>query len=146
MSQNKHFNHKEKQPAGPVNGKPALPAVPESNGVTIYINRTPYRTANAEFSGADLRSLSNPPIGPDQDIFRVVSGKGDDIKLSDTDVIAVNMRAQQGRHFFSDTIVPSKDALARRAYAIYLEEGSQPGHDAENWSKAEAELDTRSKK
>ena len=141
-----HETHK----AGQVNPKerhaPAPPAAGEKTGITIYIDHTPYHAANANFSGAELRNLPHPPIGPEKDIFRVVAGKGDDIKLKDTDAIAVNMReANQGRHFFSDTIVPAKDAVARRAYCIYLEDGGKPGRDAENWAKAEAELDTRSK-
>ncbi len=119
----------------------------EAPGITIYIDHIPYRTVSEEFSGADLRALCKPPIGADMNLFRVVSGKGDDIQVSDADKLAVNMReSTQGRHFFSDTIVPSKDAIARRAYAIYLADGSQPGHDAENWAKAEAQIDTGSKK
>jgi|GEM_PF-477240 len=142
----------EKRIVGEINpnehhGKqPVLHAAPENTGITVYINRKPYHAISATFTGADLRNLSNPPIGADENIFRVVSGKGDDIQLGDADVIAVDMRdPNQGRHFFSDTIIPTKDAVARRAYAIYIEDGSQPGHDAENWAKAEAELDTRPK-
>lgn len=120
---------------------------PDATGTTIYIDSKPYHVGSDTFSGADLRKLLSPPIGPDMNIFRVVSGTGDDIKLSDADMIAVNMRASnQGRHFFSDTIVPSKDTVARKAYFIYLNEGSQQGHDAENWAKAEAQVDTRAQK
>ena len=35
---------------------------------------------------------------------------------------------------------PSDEDIARRAYEIYEREGRQPGHDLENWLKAEAEL------
>ena len=114
----------------------------KNTGVTIYVNRQPYHTASNTFSGAYIRSLTQPPIGPEENIFRVVSGKGDDIKIKDTDMILVEMRdAHMGRHFFSDTVIPAKDAVARRAYFIYLEEGSRNGHDVENWAKAEAQLD-----
>ena len=122
-------------------------AAKEATGITVYIDHKPYHAASDNFKGADLRKLCVPPIGPDKDIFRVVSGKGDDIKLADDDVVAINMcEAKHGRHFFSDTIVPSKDEIARRAYFIYQEEGCQPGRDAENWAKAESEIDTRTKK
>ena len=147
-----HLGH-EKHHAGEIspNEQHAQPkgshAAPESTGITIYIDQKPYHAASDKFSGAELRKLCIPPIGPDKNIFRVVSGKGDDIKLGDGDMVAVNMReAKQGRHFFSDTIVPSKDEVARRAYFIYQEQGSQPGHDAENWVKAESEVVTRTKK
>jgi hypothetical protein len=116
-------------------------AAHEKTGVTIYIDRKPYHIASATFTGAELRNLVVPPIGADKVIFRVVSGKGDDIRIADADTIAVNMReTNQGRHFFSDTVIPSKDEIARRAYFIYQQEGSQPGHDAENWAKAEAQV------
>lgn len=118
----------------------------DATGMTIYIDHNPYHVASDTFSGADLRKMLSPPIGADRDIFRVVSGTGDDIKLDDSDVIAVNMRASnEGRHFFSDTIIPTKDAVARKAYFIYLNDGSKPGRDAQNWAEAESQIDPRKK-
>ncbi len=35
---------------------------------------------------------------------------------------------------------PEKHAVAQRAYANYVKGGSQPGHDLQNWTEAEAEL------
>jgi hypothetical protein len=35
---------------------------------------------------------------------------------------------------------PAHEDIARRAYEIYLERGSVPGTDLENWSQAEREL------
>jgi hypothetical protein len=35
---------------------------------------------------------------------------------------------------------PSPEALARRAYAIYEHQGSQPGHEVKHWLEAEAQL------
>jgi len=32
------------------------------------------------------------------------------------------------------------DAIARRAYELYLARGSEPGHEVEDWLQAEAEL------
>jgi hypothetical protein len=37
---------------------------------------------------------------------------------------------------------PSHEAIAHRAYDIYVKTGSQQGHCRENWQKAEAELQT----
>jgi hypothetical protein len=38
------------------------------------------------------------------------------------------------------TFPPSPDAVARRAYAIYESQGSQPGHEVKHWLEAEAQL------
>jgi len=35
---------------------------------------------------------------------------------------------------------PSPEAVARRAYAIYENQGSQPGHEVKHWLEAEAQL------
>ena len=35
---------------------------------------------------------------------------------------------------------PSPEAVARRAYAIYENQGSQPGHAVKHWLEAEAQL------
>ncbi|HLX65230.1 MAG TPA: DUF2934 domain-containing protein [Planctomycetota bacterium] len=144
-----HLGYEEHRPGQIGTNEPhttPIKALGKKSGVTIYIDHNPYHADMEKLTVAELRKLANPPIGPDKNLFRVVSGKGDDIQLDDADVIAVNMReANEGRHFFSDTIVPSKDAVARRAYYIYLEQGSQPGHDAENWAKAEAQIDSRPK-
>jgi hypothetical protein len=34
----------------------------------------------------------------------------------------------------------SKEAVAERAYELYLQGGSQPGRDVEDWVRAEKEL------
>ena len=34
----------------------------------------------------------------------------------------------------------TKDAIAQRAYALYLARGAQEGHDLEDWLQAEREL------
>jgi hypothetical protein len=35
---------------------------------------------------------------------------------------------------------PSQEAVARRAYAIYEKQGSQPGHEVKHWLEAVAQL------
>jgi hypothetical protein len=35
---------------------------------------------------------------------------------------------------------PTKEDIARRAYEIYLERGGAPGHELEDWTRAEREL------
>lgn len=38
---------------------------------------------------------------------------------------------------------PAHEAIARRAYELYLERGAEPGRDVEDWLQAEAELRER---
>lgn len=40
----------------------------------------------------------------------------------------------------SSSSAPGHDAIARRAYELYEQEGRQPGRDEEYWLRAEAEL------
>jgi hypothetical protein len=35
---------------------------------------------------------------------------------------------------------PGQDEIARRAYELYLQRGSVPGHETDDWLQAEAEL------
>jgi hypothetical protein len=35
---------------------------------------------------------------------------------------------------------PGQDEIARRAYEIFLQRGSVPGHETDDWLQAEAEL------
>jgi len=37
-------------------------------------------------------------------------------------------------------LAPTQEAVARRAYAIYEKQGSQPGHEVKHWLEAEAQL------
>ncbi|CAN5429310.1 hypothetical protein BH09ACT10_BH09ACT10_20820 [soil metagenome] len=50
----------------------------------IKIDRVEYKVTQYELTGAQLRQLPKPPIGPDRDLFEVVPGK-QDRKISDTD-------------------------------------------------------------
>jgi hypothetical protein len=36
--------------------------------------------------------------------------------------------------------VPTHEAIASRAYQLYLARGGEHGHDAEDWARAESEL------
>ena len=38
---------------------------------------------------------------------------------------------------------PGQDEIARRAYEIFLQRGSVPGHETDDWLQAEAELSAR---
>ena len=38
---------------------------------------------------------------------------------------------------------PGQDEIARRAYELFLQRGSVPGHETDDWLQAEAELSVR---
>jgi hypothetical protein len=40
---------------------------------------------------------------------------------------------------------PGQDEIARRAYELFLQRGSVPGHETDDWLQAEAELSARGK-
>lgn len=70
---------------------------PGDHGVPIQIDGKPYEASAATMTGADIRALVTPPIGPDRDLFLVVPGPADDVKVGDTDAIEL----KPGSHFFS---------------------------------------------
>jgi hypothetical protein len=62
----------------------------------IQIDRVHYTVEQDTLTGAQLRNLVVPPIGPDRDLFEVVPG-GTDRKIEDTDVV----RMRNGLRFFT---------------------------------------------
>jgi hypothetical protein len=63
-------------------------------------------------------------------------------KLSKTQqaVIAPLLTSSSGLDAQEINFSPSPDEVARKAYFIYENEGSQPGHHVQHWLKAEADL------
>ncbi len=45
-----------------------------------------------------------------------------------------------GLNLSQPAMAPSPDQVARKAYSIYENEGSQPGHEVKHWLEAEAQL------
>ena len=122
-------------------------------GLTIYIDHKPYSSLHIRLTGADIRALANPAIGADKPLFRVVAGQGGDIKVGDADIVEINPHeATHGRHFYSvsQTCIQAPqvpvEEIAKEAYFLYLQQGSPPGHDVENWLQAEARLTVRAQK
>lgn len=62
----------------------------------IQIDRVEYEVASPTLTGAALRQLPKPPIGPDRDLFEVVPG-GHDRKISDAEVVQI----RNGLRFFT---------------------------------------------
>ncbi len=68
----------------------------ESKHYNIQIDRQHYKVEVSTLTGAEIRQLPQPPIGPDRDLFEVVPG-GSDRKIGDAD--EVQMR--DGLRFFT---------------------------------------------
>jgi hypothetical protein len=68
----------------------------EGRPFDIKIDRTEYQVRERELTGAELRQLPKPPIGPDRDLFEVVPG-GSDIKIADDQEV----RMRDGLRFFT---------------------------------------------
>ena len=115
--------------------------------MAIYLNRKPYHVPGNTFKAALLRELSSPPIGPELSLYRVIPGHHGDVKLTDAEIITIDLHdSAKGRHFYSDAIAPTHEAVASKAFSIFVENGCQNGHDADDWAKAEAQLKTHSQK
>lgn len=63
----------------------------------IQIDHKPYQAPKTSMTGAELRALAEPAIGADRDLFRVVPGPADDIRVEDQDSVAL----APGMHFYS---------------------------------------------
>jgi hypothetical protein len=70
---------------------------PEGREIPIQIDHKPYKAEKTPMTGTELRTLANPDIGGDRDLFRVVPGPGDDVKVGDQEVVGL----EPGMHFYS---------------------------------------------
>ena len=62
----------------------------------IQIDRAPYTVPEQEMTGAQIRQIPTPPIGPERDLFEVVPGAPDRKILDTTEVHLHN-----GQRFFT---------------------------------------------
>jgi hypothetical protein len=62
----------------------------------IKIDRTEYTVHEREMTGAQLRHVPDPPIGPDRDLFEVIPG-GSDRKIEEAMVVEI----RDGLRFFT---------------------------------------------
>ena len=65
--------------------------------IPITIDKRPYKAPKAAMTGAEIRQLADPAIGPDRDLWHVGRGQGDDTKVADAQVINL----EPGDRFFS---------------------------------------------
>lgn len=69
---------------------------PDDKAVSIKIDRTVYKVLERELTGAQLRGLVVPPVGPERDLFEVVPG-GSDLKISNDQQVPM----RDGLRFFT---------------------------------------------
>lgn len=62
----------------------------------IQIDRVHYTVSKAQMTGAELRKVPTPPIGPERDLFEVVPG-GPDRKVEDDTAVEI----RNGTRFFT---------------------------------------------
>ncbi len=65
--------------------------------VQVHINGRPYRVEGNTISGAQLRALAVPPIGPESDLFVERPGLAQDELIQDGQTVTL----EEGMHFFS---------------------------------------------
>ena len=65
--------------------------------ITVHIDRAEFKVTAESMSGAQLRDLPTPPIGPDRDLYLEVAGPGNDELISDDQVV----RLEDGMRFFT---------------------------------------------
>jgi hypothetical protein len=81
----------------PPTGDPMMSTAQQIDHFEIAVDREPFRVEQPTLTGAELRALPKPPIGPDRDLYEEVPGPSDDILISDDQPIQM----RNGLHFFS---------------------------------------------
>lgn len=64
--------------------------------VVIHIDRKQYKVPEGEMTGAELRALPEPDIGPEFDLWLEVPG-GEDERVEDNE----SVKLKNGMHFFT---------------------------------------------
>jgi len=65
--------------------------------ITIHIDKEKFRAPAGTLTGAELRALPAPPLGPDVDFYVEVPGPGPDELIDD----ARSVDLKNGMHFFT---------------------------------------------
>ncbi|WP_320669554.1 hypothetical protein [Patulibacter defluvii] len=65
--------------------------------LTIHLDRKPYSIDHHSLSGAELRRLPKPPLGPEPDLFLEEHGDTEDSLVADD----AQIRLKDGMHFYS---------------------------------------------
>lgn len=74
----------------------AITGTDKKHEYKIQIDRAKYEVEKEVMTGAQLRKLPNPDIGPERDLFQIVPGE-DDLKIELTDKVKI----KDGLRFFT---------------------------------------------
>ncbi len=69
----------------------------DHKSIVIHIDRAEFKVTSEAMTGAQLRQLPTPPIGPDHDLYLEVPGPGDDELIADDRSVEL----KNGMHFFT---------------------------------------------
>jgi len=69
---------------------------PKPKQIVIHIDRKPFKVDEEELTGAQLRSLPDPDVGPEFDLWLEVPG-GEDRRIENQESVKLN----NGMHFFT---------------------------------------------
>lgn len=64
--------------------------------IVIHIDRKPFKVEQEELTGAELRALPDPDIGPEFDLWLEVPG-GEDRQIENEE----SVKLREGMHFFT---------------------------------------------
>ena len=65
--------------------------------IVVHIDRHRFEAPKNPMTGAELRQLPRPPIGPERDLWQIVPGPADDIKIVDDQLVKLH----DGLHFYT---------------------------------------------
>lgn len=68
-----------------------------SQGIPIFIDRKPFKASKSPMTGAELRTLPEPDIGNDRDLWLDIPGPGDDDRIE----LSESVRLKPGMHFYT---------------------------------------------
>jgi hypothetical protein len=64
--------------------------------IVVHIDRKPYKVDDGQLTGAQLRALPDPDVGPEFDLWLEVPG-GEDRQIADAEEVTL----KEGMHFFT---------------------------------------------
>jgi len=79
----------------------------------IQIDRVRYEVKQTQLTGAQIRNLPSPPVGPDRDLFEIVPG-GTDRKIADDQVVKIH----DGLRFFTAPGQINPGKVPTREYSL----------------------------
>jgi hypothetical protein len=68
----------------------------QDHKISIHIDKQQVFAPKAEMTGAEIRALATPTIGPDHDLYLEIPGKAEDHLVGDSEIV----KLKSGMHFY----------------------------------------------